>query len=138
MARHQYTKAHVLPRLREQLEAAGVRVEHLEGRDQTLIVHAPDSVAKAAVDAVVAAHDAAALAAAEATQRQADEQIRQQVFAAAAAAVGKHVGALTTTERNALTAVYLWRLGALSPTLTVRPLEEWAYGALPERAAGRS
>lgn len=92
MPRHEYTKAHILHRLRDQLVAAGIPVEHVEGDGRTVRVVVPDGVTKEAVDAVLAAHDAAALTAA--TQAAADQAAADR--AALAAFVGK--AAPTTAE----------------------------------------
>lgn len=61
-----YTKAHKLSLLHDQLLAAGVAPSHIEGIATDIRVTVADGVAKAAVDAVVTAHDAAVLSAAEA------------------------------------------------------------------------
>lgn len=138
MPRHEYKKAHILHHLHDALTAAGVKGAGVavegDAAGQTVYITVPESISKATVDAVLAAHDAAAIVAAEAAQRQTDEDIRRQVFTAAAGAVGKSISTLTTTERNALIAVLLWRWGALSPTLTIRPLADWAYGVTVDRA----
>lgn len=134
MPRYTYTRPHQLDVLHDELRAAGLAVEFVGGDGHTIWITVPDGVAETRVAAIVAAHDPAALVAKREAEERTIEQIRQTVFAAAGGAVGKGIATLTTAERNALIAVLLWRWGALSPTLAIRPLAEWAYGVVPDRA----
>lgn len=69
-----------------------------------------------------------ALAEAEAARQQAADDaaaLRSQILTLAQSAVGVSLGQLTAGQRNALIAGLLWRMGALTPDLHVRPLAEW-------------
>lgn len=63
MAVHEYTKPHKLSLLHDELLAAGIAVERLEGLGETIWVTTP--AARNVVTPVVTAHDASILSAAE-------------------------------------------------------------------------
>lgn len=124
----QYLRPYRLDRLQDELLAAGIAPERVVGLGDALTIVVPDNADVAAVQTVVDAHNPAALDAA--AQQQATQQAttRAAIVATAQGAVGKPLAALTTAERNALLAVLLWGAGALTPALTVAPLDRWAAG----------
>lgn len=63
---YEYERPHKLARLHEELLAAGIPVERVEGNGQRLRITVPDVVAQTTLDALVAAHDPAALSSGEA------------------------------------------------------------------------
>lgn len=67
----------------------------------------------------------AALEAEEASERQAAQQLRENVRALALSAVGVRYDQLTTAQRNALLVAVLWRMGMLDRGGRVRAFEEW-------------
>jgi|GEM_PF-5141777 len=64
--------------------------------------------------------------AAERQAREAAETLRSQVLGQIRSAEGQSVTALTAAQQRALLVALLWRAGALTPDLKVRPAEEWA------------
>lgn len=67
----QYTRANKLDLLHDQLLAAGVAAERVEGLGTQLWITVADEQAKSAVDAIVAAHDPAVPTTGEIEQQQA-------------------------------------------------------------------
>lgn len=128
MATLTYSRPNRLDALQDQLWAAGIRPERVTGLGDAITIVVPDGTDEGAVARIVAAHNPTALDAA--TQQQAQQQTttRAAIIATAQGAVGKPLAALTATERNALLAVLLWGAGALTPALTVAPLDRWAAG----------
>lgn len=59
MTQYSYTRPNRLSRLHAELLAAGVIPQRVEGNDTFVRITVPDTVSKASVDAVVAAHDSA-------------------------------------------------------------------------------
>ena len=57
--------------------------------------------------------------------RQAVEGLRSKVANLAQSAVGVRLSDLTPAQQRALVAVLLWKAGAVTADLTVKPLEEW-------------
>jgi len=57
--------------------------------------------------------------------RQAAEGLRSQVLAQVKAAEGVGIASLTAAQQRALLVALLWRAGALTPDLKVRPVDEW-------------
>lgn len=123
-----YMRPNRLDALQDQLWAAGIRPERVTGLADSITIVVPDGADVAAVQAVLDAHNPAALDAAAQQQAQQQATTRAAIVATAQGAVGKPLSALTTTERNALLAVLLWGAGALTPALTVAPLDRWAAG----------
>jgi len=121
-----YTRPNRLDALQDQLWAAGIRPERVTGLGDSIAIVVPDGADVAAVQAVVDAHNVAALDAAAAQQAQQQAQTRAAIVAVAQSAVGKSLDALTATERAALLTVLLWRVGAITPQSTVAPLATWA------------
>jgi hypothetical protein len=58
--------------------------------------------------------------------REAAEALRAQVLGQIRSAEGQSVAALTAAQQRALLVALLWRAGALTPDLMVRPAGEWA------------
>jgi len=80
-------------------------------------------------DPTPAESDAAVTAIAQAVQQaQTDaDTLRQQVRALAQSTIGMRIDAVfTTAQLRSLLAVLLWKAGALSNDLTIRPLADWA------------
>ncbi len=121
-----YTKANRLDALQDQLWAAGIRPERVTGSGDAITIVVPDDTDPAAVQAVVDAHNPAALDAQAATDAQGRASARAAILATAQGAVGKPLAALTAAERAALATVLLWRCGAITPQGTVAALERWA------------
>lgn len=123
-----YTRPNRLDALQDALRAAGIAPERLTGIGDAITIVVPDGADVAAIQAVVNAHNPAALDAA--TQQQAQQQASTQaaIVATALGAVGKPLAALTATERNALLTVLLWSVGAITAQATVAPLDRWAAG----------
>ena len=57
--------------------------------------------------------------------RQAAEALRSQVLAQVNAAEGMGSASLTAAQQKALLVALLWKAGALTPDLRVKPLSEW-------------
>jgi hypothetical protein len=68
-----YTKPHKLSLLHDQLLAAGVNLVLVEGRGDDIMLTVADNQPEAAVDAVVAAHDASVLSLSEQAARNLDD-----------------------------------------------------------------
>jgi len=60
--------------------------------------------------------------------RQAAEGLRSQVLAQVKAAEGVGIASLTAAQQKALLVALLWKAGALTPDLKVKPLSEWLRG----------
>lgn len=120
-----YTRPHRLARLHDELLAAGITPERVEGNGDDVWLTVPDGTSAAAVNAVVAAHDPAAIDAAKQANEQAVTAARALVVQTAQTAVGVAYGSLTAAQVRALLAVLLWREGALAADGTVKPLSSW-------------
>ncbi len=123
-----YTRSNRLDALQDQLWAAGIRPERVTGLGDSITIVVPDGADVAAVQAVLDAHNPAALDAATAQQAQQQATSRAAILATAQGAVGKPLASLTAAERAALATVLLWRLGAITAQGTVAPLASWADG----------
>ncbi len=123
-----YNRPNRLDALQDQLWAAGLRPERVTGLGDAITIVAPDGTDVAAVQAVVDAHNPAALDAAAQQQTQQQATTRAAIVATAQGAVGKPVATLTAAERAALATMLLWRFGAITPQGTVAALDRWADG----------
>ncbi len=78
-----YTKANLLSRLHDELVAVGIHPAHVEGKGDDIWLTVEDSQDTAAVDAVMAAHDPAAIeavrVAAAAVETADSDAVRQAV-----------------------------------------------------------
>jgi len=122
----QYTRPNRLDALQDQLWAAGIRPERVTGLGDSITIAVPDGADVAAVQAVVDAHNVAALDAAAARAVTDAASARTKAVAVATTAVGVNVAALTQAQALALIAVLLYKAGALNADGTVRPLTAWA------------
>lgn len=121
-----YTRPNRLDALQDQLWAAGIRPERVTGLGDSITIVVPDGADVAAVQAVVGAHNPAALDAAAARAVTDAASTRTKAVGVATTAVGANVAALTQAQALALIAVLLYKEGALNPDGTVRPLSAWA------------
>lgn len=116
------------PELLTELVAAGLPattpVEVGDGKVWVTV----DEADLATVQAVIDAHDAAAIDAAEDAAREERRAARQLVLQVAQSAVGLRFDALTAAQTRALVAILLWKEGALTGGGFVRPLSEWVQG----------
>ncbi len=121
----QYTRPNRLDALQDQLWAAGIRPERVTGLGDSITIVVPDGADVAAVQAVVDAHNVAALDAAQARAVTDAASARAKALAVATTAVGVNIAALTPAQAFALIAVLLYKEGALNPDGTVKPLALW-------------
>lgn len=118
MARLAYTRPNKLSLLHDELLAAGITPERVEGHGDHIWITVADDVSEAAVEAVVEAHDP--------TQEKPAEALRRRIIETARSAEGVLLSDLTAGQRNALMAVLLWRAGGVGPDMRVRVLRDWA------------
>jgi len=121
----QYTRPNRLDALQDQLWAAGIRPERVTGLGDSITIVVPDGADVAAVQAVVDAHNPAALDAAAQLQATQQASARAKAVAVATTAVGVNIAALTPAQALALIAVLLYKEGALNADGTVKPLSLW-------------
>lgn len=121
-----YRKVRRLPVLHDQLLAAGITPLLVKGDDsgadaQSITIVVADGVTKASVDAIVAAHDAAAP-----TQREQDAATRRAaVETRVSALVGKTWDSMVAGERQTIIVALLYKLDVIDKDLKIRPLAEW-------------
>lgn len=65
---------------------------------------------------------------ATAAEKTAAAALRQQILDLAQSAVGVTLSALTTAQRNALTACLLWKAGGVTNDMKVKALAQWLNG----------
>jgi predicted NAD/FAD-binding protein len=127
--RLEYTVPHQLNALHDELIAAGIAPTYLgddpDNAPDGVVLEVPDGTAEAAVAAVIAAHDPAAVAAAKEAAQQATRDARALVVNLAQSAVGVRFDLLTAAQVRALAAILFWKEGALTGAGLVRPLAEW-------------
>lgn len=139
MKKLRYSKANLLSALHDQLlsavpalrPAVNERGENepvmaVEAWGDEIVLSVPDGTDEAAVAAVVAAHDRAALEAALVQGEAEAAALRAQIISLAQSAVGVRVDLLTAAQVRALFAVVLHKAGGVANDLTVRPLADWA------------
>lgn len=89
-----------------------------EGVDASVIELTPAQEAQFEADAQAAINSTVAAATA-------NESLKSQLKTTAQSAVGVALNALDTSQRNALIACLLYRAGALTSDLKIKPLNQW-------------